>query len=434
MLKERILPSSHRRTGRRVDEIRHFLHHAASPLTISSLADCCLELDGELQRIPEFVNSVKGDIDLFAGAKIRDREVQQWRDREVTAASKELEGLSSEEQSKRQFRSEAIRRISELVHRDLLSTDQEYRVLIERVHQIRESRAAANAAGILAAKVARLLQEIEEASQERSGLPTRRSSMHRDLEQAQSSWSKLDATMAERERNLRTAQHALESATRNRDVAKAALEASKTAYESSQPKTPQAEVTAFSDFFDSPIAGQYARHNQAFEESENHWRSASSSFEQAKQGFETCEAERRSLHQRLDELNKSLEAIQKRERELNDLITSKQQAVQKVSNELSHSMSIYGSSLHPLGWMPSHQRPAGPPSLFHGMHDRAAVMRVESNLRTDGQLFDQVLQDLMLQVGQKLLQRSESLLEDRHRGLGVEVRSHAEHVVTQRFA
>ena len=346
LLKERILPGDRRLMGHRLDELQRSILQNDSIQGIREYGNVTNQLGVAIHNALAFVQSVEVEIDAFARASFGDKEDRTLRDSDIVTARRELKVVQDEVHDKGLLRKSAIKRLSELVHDELVAHDPAFRTLTDAVQQLKEITARfPNLTKVIEERQLELktlsskLSELESIPQKLEGMETALRTLRRESEDAEH--RRVLAT-----RELEEPSRRYESAIREVQQSKAALNAAKSMYDAYLAEQNQAEVSSESSFqSESPVVAEHERRRIAAVQAETQLQSVTPDFERAKGKFDKVCNELDSLGTKTEQQAQSMAKLADTEGHLRSECNATRDRLQRLEPAYREVLGAFGSDV-----------------------------------------------------------------------------------------
>ena len=285
-------------------------------------------------------------IDAFARASFGDKEDRSLRDSDIVTARSELKVVQDEVHDKDLLRKSAVKRLSELVHDELVAHDPDFRTLTDAVKQLKE----------VTARFPTLTKVIEERQLELKNLCTKLAeleSIPHKLEALETALRTLkrESEDAEHRRVLATREleepsRRYESAMRELQQSKAALNAAKSMYDAYLAEQNQAEVSSASSFqTESPVVAEHERLRIAAAQAETQLQNATPEFERAKSKFEKVCLESDSVGKKMDQQSQSMAKLADTQAQLRSECNATRDRLQRMESAYREVLTTFSSDI-----------------------------------------------------------------------------------------
>ena len=346
MLKERILPGAMRRMGHRLDEWQRSILQNDSLQGIREYGNVTYQLGVSIHNGLAFIQSVAGEIDAFARASFGDKEDRSLRDSDIVTARSELKVVQDEVHGKDLLRKSAVKRLSELVHDELVAHDPDFRTLTDAVKQLKEVTARfPTLTKVIEERQLELknlcakLAELESIPHKLEALETALRTLKRESEDAEH--RRVLAT-----RELEEPSRRYESAMRELQQSKAALKAAKSMYDAYLAEQNQAEVSSASSFqTESPVVAEHERLRIAAAQAETQLQNATPEFERAKSKFEKVCLESDSVGKKMDQQSQSMAKLADTQAQLRSECNAARDRLQRMESAYREVLTTFSSDI-----------------------------------------------------------------------------------------
>lgn len=357
MLKERIVPSSSRRTGLKPHEWRDNLHRHESIEDIRVYGNLINSLGQEISSARLFTESVRVEINAFSEAIFADKQDRTQRDDDLRTARGDVKLLEDEITDKEGLRTLSLNRLAALIHDELMCNDPEYRTLISRADQLK---------GVTQhfAKLAKVVEEFHGQLNavcgklgELHAIPAKRDSLDKQLHKMQAEFKDSEFQRTCASDAVREPSRLYESASRELSNTKAALEAAKRIYdaylaEQSNSGANRAEVTSDFEFEGtSPVVAEYGRLKNAFSQAEENLKRVTSPYENAKRTLDQLTQQTNSVRKRIDETHSEQKKLDDQESQLTKQVGSARDSASRVNAAMRPLLQTHAGNLQGISWL-----------------------------------------------------------------------------------
>ncbi len=352
MIKEQILPPTHRRLGltapqwtEKLDSLQSVDHLAAYAAGVRAITD-------ELARSKAFVEQLSTDVEAFAAASFSHEEDRKRKQSDLSTARRELAVLSREISEEESLRKTAITRAGQLAEEDLMLRDSTFRELGQRIKLLQAAHQQAQDMQTAAGELHTAFGQLLELDQRLRALPADREQLEQSVRRLQQ-----DAQAAQRECDdlaspLQQQADQYANAVHRAEQAASALAAAKRlhdAYLLEHP--PQAEFDPASNTGSpSPLDAEYARLQEESQQAQAQLRTATAPYEAVKQRSEETKRKAELLQQQIAEARQKQESLAQQEFNLQRELSQAQDRLRPVSENLKTLAHRLQTAMQPLAW------------------------------------------------------------------------------------
>jgi len=362
MLKERILPTSARRMGNRPNDWREKLLQHDSIQGIRPYSLVAIDLGNEWIQAIGFVETIRNEIEAFSAANFEDTDDRSRRDSDLLSAREELRSLEDETREKETLRKNALKRLSTLIQNELVANDPSFQTMAWRSDQLKEILEEVSTATALIeerrkalASLVEKLSELELIPERREDLENAERKLRRDLEDAEHRSSRAAF-------DLNEPTNAYNTAVREANQAKAALDIAKTRHDARVAKQHAAEVTSEFEFEATPPEeAEYERQKDIANQANDALRRVTALFENTKRQIERATQELDTIRKKLSQQSKELITLNEKQDQLRKLVASAHETIQRTGPEFQAALQRYSSLLPKVLWLETHRSLVGVP-------------------------------------------------------------------------
>ncbi len=368
MLKERLLPTDDRRMGARLDEWQSRFLRQESIDGIREYGEVLRGLTQTLNTASTFVKNIEVDIESFAQANFSDKADRGQRDIDLQIGRKELKTLQDEIQNKGALRHSAIKRLAELVRDELSSKDPNFRSVATHVRQLSEfSKQFPQILKLVDDRLTdskALLSKLKELQ----NIPQLLEKQQREIQTFRRQSDEAESRLAAASRELLNPSQQYESASRNLEQSKAALNATKPMYDAYVAEQ-QGNIGA------SPVVAEHERLQLATTQAERALQSFAPEFERVKRIVDAAKADAATCAQKLEDSLRSNGKLSEDKTKLENECRTLRDRLQWAKSDYLSAEQAYTSQLQNLNWLPEFSQLKGIPELKQDPFATRTTMR-----------------------------------------------------------
>lgn len=366
MLKERLLPPRDRRMGVKLDEWqRRFLQNDSID-SIREYGGVLLELKKSMAVASRFIQDVETDVEAFAQASFADKADRSQRDSDLLVGRSELKSLRDELQNKESLRKSAIKRLSELVHEELLTRDGNFRMIFAHTNQLSEvSKQFPLTLKLVDNRLTEcrtLLSKVKELQ----SIPQMLAKLQKDLVLLRRQNDECESRRAAANRELNNPGQQYEAASRNLEQTRVALNATKPMYDAYIAEQ-QGAVSA------SPVVAEFERLRLALAQAEGELKRLTPEFELAQRHFEAAKKEAAACARKLEENLQSTSDLNANQLKLETECRTARERLQWAKNDYLIAEQVHATCLQTLNWLAEFHQLKGVPDSNRSAFAKRAI-------------------------------------------------------------